>query len=90
MQQRSEYGLALLREATGCRVPFPEPSEKFLSSEIDALGLQIRQKKRVVFNEVVTLYREVVDEPEVLSDEWDSEYSCSDYGDEVDEFGGVD
>lgn len=88
MGERSQYTFSLLREATGFRVPspIPEPEEKFPSLDVDALGIKSTERtgKRVVFNEIVTLYREVVDEPEYLDE--DREYFRDFEGD----FGGVD
>jgi hypothetical protein len=88
IRERSEYTFSLLREATGFRLPspIPEPQAKFLSFDIDSRGLKVKEKKgkRVVFNEIVTLYREVVDEPEELDE--DGEY----FGDFDDNFDGID
>jgi hypothetical protein len=95
MQQRSEYTFSLLREATGYRIPSPVPSpapesEKFLTLDVNALGLKLQEKKgrRVVFNEIVVLYREVVEEPE--PEYLDEDRDWEGLGDFDDEFGGVD
>ncbi len=67
--ERSQHTLTLLREATAFQLPVPERprlplryEEKCLSPEPVGLGLVGRQR-RVTFNEVVILYREVVEEP---------------------------
>jgi hypothetical protein len=64
MAESSQYSFSLLREAIGFRVPspVPEPQSKFLSLEIDGLRMKEKKGRRVVFNEVVILYREVVEE----------------------------
>jgi len=80
LQQRSEYTFSLLREATGFRLPSPtpspvlEPQAQFSTFGNNALGIELKANtsKKVVFNEIVILYREVVDESEGMSDSEDS------------------
>lgn len=91
LQQRSEYTFSLLREATGFRIPSPspspvlEPQSKFLRLDVDEFGLKKKERtgRRVVFNEIVILYREVVEDEEDSSDD---EY----FRDFDDDFDGVD
>jgi hypothetical protein len=98
MQQRSEYTFSLLREATGFRVPspvqslVPEPQQKVESLGVDAVGIKFQeQKRRVVFNEIVVLYREVIEEPEPDQEYLDDlEERWEHFRDFDEDFGGVD
>ena len=91
MAERSQYTFSLLCEATGFRLPspVPEPQSKFLGLEADGLKLKEKKGRRVVFNEIVILYREVVEEdPEALDQE--REYFRDFDNSFEDDFGGVD
>ena len=97
LKQRSEYTFSLLREATGFRIPSPLPSPlpspalgyqaKFSSQDRNDLGLRTKEKRKgVVFNEIVVLYREVVDDFSDLEDDDREDY----FRDFEGEFEGVD
>jgi hypothetical protein len=97
LQQRSEYTFSRLCEATGFRLPSPlpspnlEPQSSFLN--FGAGGLKRKEKegtgKRVVFNEIVILYREVVEDSD--DDDSEREMESEDYFRDFDEgFEGID
>lgn len=71
MTERSQYTFSLLREATCFRIPSPVPEAQEKLPHLNVQGPAPNEKKgkRVVFNEVVNLYREVVKEPEYLDED---------------------
>ena len=89
MQQRSEYTFSLVREAIGYPIPSLAPSpisepEKSRILDVNAVDLKLQGKtgKRVAFNEIVVLYREVEEELEYLDDEMECFGGCGvEFGD---------